>query len=209
VAPAPAPAGGASATGDVGATGDNVRLIEERLEALHYPVGTVDSTYDADTAQAVMAFQKVHGMERTGRVTPDVWSAMSTAQNPPPLVSGGAERRVEIDIARQVLFLYEGGQLSRIVAVSSGNEVRYCENGSCGNAVTPRGDFKVYRQGRGWEYGPLGGLYNPAYFVGGVAIHGSKSVPPQPASHGCVRVPMSVAEWLPERIPIGTPVHVR
>jgi lipoprotein-anchoring transpeptidase ErfK/SrfK len=193
----------------VGATGQNVKAIEERLAALHYFVGTVDGTYGEDTAQAVTAFQKVHGMERTGTVTPEVWSRMVSATDPAPLVSGGAGKRVEVDVDRQVLFFYEGGKLAQIVAVSTGSEEPYCENGSCGDAVTPRGDFKIYRQGWGWETGPLGSLYNPAYFTGGFAIHGSLSVPPYPASHGCVRIPMTVAELFPDWTGLGTPVHVR
>ncbi len=210
--PTPAPAQSTSqetVTASLGATGENVRKIENRLREMKYYVGSVDTTYDDDTFQAVTAFQKVQGMDRTGNVTPEVWNRMVTATQPSPLVGGGGERRVEVDVGRQVLFLYEGNNLAEIVAVSTGSEERYCENGSCGDAVTPRGDFKIYRQGFGWEYGPLGGLYNPGYFTGGYAIHGSKSVPNYPASHGCVRIPMSVAEWFHERAPVGTPVYVR
>jgi hypothetical protein len=74
--------------------------------------------------------------------------------------------------------------------------------------VTPGGSYGFYRQGRGWETGPLGSLYNPVYFNGGIAVHGSRSVPAQPASHGCIRIPMSVAEWFPGAVHIGMPVHV-
>ena len=208
--PAPPPASSTPAvTGQLGAKGDNVKKIEERLSALHYEVGPVDGVFDEDTLQGVIAFQKVHSKPRTGVVNQEVWAAMSIAGDPKPWVPNGGSRRVEIDIERQVLYLYEGGKLSRIIAVSTGTEVPYCENGNCGDAVTPRGDYAVYRQAGGWEYGPLGGLYNPSYFVGGVAVHGSLSVPPEPASHGCVRVPMSVAEWLPDKMPVGTPVYVR
>ena len=196
-------------TASLGSTGDHVRKIEERLRALHYFVGAVDGTFDKDTEQAVNAMQKVHGMDVTGRVDAQTWSTMSTAKDPSPLVPGGAERRVEIDVRRQVLFLYEGNKLAEIVPVSTGSEEPYCENGSCGDAVTPRGDFNIYRQGFGWEVGPLGALYNPSYFKAGFAVHGSESVPNYPASHGCVRIPMSVAEWFPQRAPMGTPVHVR
>jgi lipoprotein-anchoring transpeptidase ErfK/SrfK len=44
--------------------------------------------------------------------------------------------------------------------------------------------------------------------VGGYAIHGALSVPAEPASHGCVRIPMTAAEWFPQHVAIGTPVHV-
>jgi lipoprotein-anchoring transpeptidase ErfK/SrfK len=186
-----------------------VRTLEQKLESLKYYVGTVDSSYDEDTAQAVTAFQKVEGMTRTGEVNGDVWNRINSAQSPKPLVPRGGERRVEIDIARQVLFLYEGNNLSSILAVSTGSQEPYCENGSCGDAVTPTGDFRIYRIGSGWESGPLGDLYNPHYFVGGVAIHGARSVPTHPASHGCVRITMSAAEWFPSRVSNGTPVYVR
>ena len=46
------------------------------------------------------------------------------------------------------------------------------------------------------------------YFTGGYAIHGNPSVPPYPASHGCVRVPMWVAPRLYETNPYGETVYV-
>ena len=46
---------------------------------------------------------------------------------------------------------------------------------------------RLYRYGRrveGWRDAPLGRLYNPVYFNGGIAVHGAGSVPDRPASHG-------------------------
>ena len=60
----------------------------------------------------------------------------------------------------------------------------------------------------GWETGPLGDLYNPLYFNGGIAFHGAYSVPGYPASHGCVRIPMNAAEWFPTIVGNGWPVYV-
>jgi peptidoglycan hydrolase-like protein with peptidoglycan-binding domain len=205
-APAPRPAAAPAPAPPAGGPLE----LEQHLAHLHYDVGAIDGTVDAVTNSAVMAFQKVHGMERTGEVTPELISAvLATKDTPPPLVPGGGVNRVEVDLARQVLFLYEGDTLSRILPVSSGNGERFCEGGRCRNAITPTGDFNVYRQGQGWEEGPLGSLYNPQYFKGGVAIHGARSVPAEPASHGCVRIPMSAAEWFPSHVSIGTPVFVR
>ena len=191
-----------------GARGPDVAALEKRLEALLYDVGKVDDLYDQNTAYGVMAFQKVHGMARTGRATDDVIAAVATATQPPPLVPNGGENRVEIDIPRQVLFLYKANTLQKIVTISSGNNQRFCSEGWCRRAVTPGGSYGFYRQGRGWETGPLGSLYNPIYFNGGIAVHGSRSVPAQPASHGCIRIPMGVAEWFPGAVHIGMPVHV-
>jgi len=192
-----------------GATGPVVASIEQKLSSLHYEVGAVDDTYDQDTAYAVTAFQKITGAERTGRATDDVVAAISSATSAPgPLVAGGGPTRVEVDLDRQVLFLYEADTLAKILTVSTGSGERFCSEGYCRRAITETGGFRVYRQAQGWEEGPLGSLYNPSYFDGGIAIHGAKSVPASPASHGCVRIPMNAAEWFPAHIPLGTPVYV-
>jgi lipoprotein-anchoring transpeptidase ErfK/SrfK len=39
------------------------------------------------------------------------------------------------------------------------------------------------------------------------AIHGSSSIPPHPASHGCVRVPIHSSRWIYD-ILNGTPIHL-
>ena len=192
----------------VGARGADVAALEQRLDSLHYEVGKLDDVYDQNTAYAVTAFQKVNGMERTGRATDDVVARLATATPPPALVPGGNPDRVEIDIPRQVLFLYKGGSLLKVLTISSGSNERFCSEGYCRKAVTPGGSFGIYRQGKGWEYGPLGGLYNPQYFNGGIAIHGATSVPAYPASHGCIRIPMSAAEWFPGQVYADMAVHV-
>ena len=60
----------------------------------------------------------------------------------------------------------------------------------------------------GYDPSPLGVLLNPMYFVGGYAIHGNPSVPPYPASHGCVRVPNFVIYRLFGSEPYGETVYV-
>ena len=193
----------------VGSTGPAVLTLEQKLESLRYYVGQVDEGYDGDTRDAVMAFQKVSGMDRTGRATDDVVAAITSTSEPPaPLVSRGGFKRVEIDLERQVLFLYEMNNLNLILNVSTGSNERFCSEGWCRRAVTPPGSFVVYEKRSGWERSPLGWLYNSQYFNGGIAIHGSRSVPGYPASHGCVRISMSAAEWFPERLSVGTPVYV-
>jgi len=192
-----------------GARGPAVAAIEAKLSSLHYDVGAVDDTYDQDTAYGVTAFQKIAGMSRTGRATDDVVAAITAAKSAPDaLVPAGGANRVEVDLGRQVLFLYEGNALTKILTVSSGSGARFCSEGYCRRAITDPGSFKIYRQARGWEKGPLGSLYNPQYFDGGIAIHGATSVPASPVSHGCVRIPMHAAEWFPSHVSLGTPVYV-
>jgi lipoprotein-anchoring transpeptidase ErfK/SrfK len=63
----------------------------------------------------------------------------------------------------------------------------------------------------GWDKSPLGRLYRPKYFNGGIAVHGYLSVPPYPASHGCVRVSVPAMDWFwkDDRMDRGTKVIVR
>lgn len=197
----------------IGDRGVDVLQLEERLQRLGYHLGgsdgAIDNLFDGDTAQAVMAFQKVTGLERTGRATDDVVALLNATTLPPaPLVPGGGFNRVEVDRDRQVLFLYEGNVLTRILNVSTGSGQRFCSQGWCRLALTPTGAFAIVDQRQGWETGPLGSLYNSQYFNGAIAIHGSRSVPAYPASHGCVRISISAADWLPDHVGVGTPVYV-
>src|SRR5437763_15809487 len=81
-----------------GDKGDKVMAMEQRLAALHYDVGKVDGVFDAETSQAVIAFQKVEGMGRTGRATDDNLARLATASAPAPLVPAGGAYRAEIDL---------------------------------------------------------------------------------------------------------------
>ncbi|MBA2750790.1 MAG: murein L,D-transpeptidase, partial [Actinobacteria bacterium] len=183
------------------------QALEQRLADLRFDV-TVDGKMDDSTKQALIAFQKLNGLPRTGQPTPDVTNALATANAPAPLKPDGGATRVEIDLGRQVLFLYTNGTLAKILPVSTGTGKRYCDEGKCGTAVTPRGSYRIERRITGWRKSDLGRLYNPMYFKGGIAIHGFPSVPTSPASHGCVRIPMSSANAFPSQVPDGTPVFV-
>jgi peptidoglycan hydrolase-like protein with peptidoglycan-binding domain len=191
-----------------GAKGPEVQVLEERLATLRYNPGKVDDSFDATTQHAVTAFQKVHGLPRTGRATEDVVAKLQTTGAPDPMLPAGGSTRIEVDLTRQVLFLWKDGALLQILSVSTGNNRRYCVEGQCATAVTPGGSFKVTRKIRGLRVSRLGKLYNPLYFNGGIAIHGAPSVPAYPASHGCVRIPMATSAWFHDTVEKGTPVYV-
>ena len=186
----------------------SVRALQERLAELGYDVGTPDGRWGARTTYSLMAFQKVEGLTRDGQDGPETQTALAKASPPGPMVPGGAPTRIEIDVARQVLFHWVNGSLARILPVSTGNNERYCVDGECSVAVTPGGSFRVGRKAAGLEVAPLGELWWPMYFNGGIAIHGSPSVPAYPASHGCIRIPMYAAPTFYDQVPAGTRVHV-
>jgi peptidoglycan hydrolase-like protein with peptidoglycan-binding domain len=198
----------AAAAKSVSASVPQVKAMQERLAELGYDVGTPDGKWGAQTTYAVMAFQKVEGLSRDGQDGPQTQAALATATKPGPMVPGGAPTRIEIDVARQVLFHWVNGNLARILPVSTGSNERYCVDGECSVAVTPGGSFRIGRKAVGLEVAPLGELWWPMYFNGGIAIHGSPSVPAYPASHGCIRIPMYAAPTFYDQVAPGTRVHV-
>jgi lipoprotein-anchoring transpeptidase ErfK/SrfK len=106
---------------------------------------------------------------------------------------------LEVNKERQVLYVVRGSRVALIVPVSTAG---------LPGKFTPVGRFSIYRKVVGFDPSPLGTLYDPMYFTGGYAIHGNPSVPPYPASHGCVRVPMWVAPHLYATNPYGETVYV-
>jgi hypothetical protein len=181
---------------------------EQRLVELGYWLTKADGVADASTRHAVTAFQKVEGRKRTGILSRADFDALMSAAKPEPRDLPD-KRHIEVDITRQVLFLFDAnGVIEKIVPVSSGNEKRYFQDGKWQVAHTVRGDFRILRKINGVRRAPLGSLYYPMYFHEGWAIHGSNSVPAQPASHGCVRVPRCADLMLFRAVPVGTPVIV-
>lgn len=179
---------------------------ERLLSHMGYWTGAVDGLIDPATRSALIAFQKWEGRTVTGELTIDELEAIRAAAAPKARELGYAH--VEVDLDRQVLLLVndEGGV--RVLPVSTGTGKPYVDEGQTSVAYTPRGRFLVYRKGVGWEKGPLGSVYYPNDISGGIAIHGSRNVPVEPASHGCIRIPMFAAREVSKLMPVGTIVLV-
>ena len=181
-----------------GASGSSVSALRARLAALGYQVPPVSGAFDAPLLDSVYAFQKVQGLPRTGIVSAAVWARLDHPLQPRPRYPGPADH-IEIDKTKQVLYVVRGGRVTAIVPVSTA--------GVPGD-YTPTGRFAIYRKVVGFDPSPLGTLYDPMYFTGGYAIHGNPSVPPYPASHGCIRVPMWIAPLLYATNDYGETVYV-
>ncbi|GIH96340.1 peptidoglycan-binding protein [Planobispora siamensis] len=177
-----------------GASGTDVLALQRRLSGLGYWIGRVDGRFGPLTTQAVYALQKAAGLGRDGVVGSRTWTALDRGVRPAATTVTG--RRVEIDLGRQLLLLVMNGRVERVFNTSTGSGRTYTVGGTVKRAVTPRGAYTVYRQVNGWDRGPLGSLYRPRYFNGGIAVHGYGSVPPYPASHGCVRVSLDAMDWI-------------
>ena len=173
-----------------GARGGAVSGLERRLTELGYTLRGIDRLYAQDTHDAVLAFQKVLGLPRTGRVDARTWRAIGAAHTPRPRVGG---THIEVYKSRQVAFEVRTGRVVGVTHVSTG---------ATGN--TPLGTWRVYRKVTGWDWV----LWYPLYFHRGFALHGYPSVPAYPASHGCVRMPMWFAPGFYSRWPYGATVHI-
>lgn len=191
-----------------GDDGPAVLALQQRLAELGYWVGTPDGSFRNLTVQAVYALQKAAGLARDGVVGPRTRAALDRGVRPHVRSSSG--RVVEIDLDRQLLMVVQDGKLRWTLNTSTGSGRVYYVDGDARLAVTPRGHFHVYSQIDGMRHSDLGFLWRPKYFRGGVAVHGYDSVPPYPASHGCVRVSDPAIDWIWEAglMPIGTPVWV-
>jgi hypothetical protein len=207
--PPSAPPAPADTVLKLGATGPAVTALQERLADLGYWLGEPDGTYGQLTRQAVMAFQKAEGLGRDGVAGPRTQQALPAADRPAARTASGDH--IEVDLKRQLLLVVRDGQVRWTFNTSTGNGEAYDRpSGGTGVARTPRGEFEIQRQINGIRHAELGVLYRPKYFRGGIAVHGSGSVPAQPASHGCVRLTNSAMDllWSSGVAEIGTPVHV-
>ncbi|MET8147920.1 L,D-transpeptidase family protein [Actinoplanes sp. NPDC049668] len=191
-----------------GAKGAEVLALQKRLNELGYWNGEADGKFGGQTQQAVFALQKAAGLGRDGVVGPKTKKALDEGVRPEAKSTSG--RVVEINLKRQLLMLVDDGKVSQIFNTSTGSMEHYEQKGQTYLADTPSGKFKVSRQIDGWRHAPLGLLWRPKYFNGGIAVHGANSVPPYPASHGCARVSISAMNWLwkNDELPLKTRVWV-
>lgn len=115
-----------------------------------------------------------------------------------------AEQRVEINLSEQRLMAFQGPYLVMATNVSTGRR----------GFSTPPGQYKAqskarHRVSRTYDNAPM--PYS-VQLKGGYFIHGSGSVPRRPASHGCVRMPLTgnnPARMFFEWVEVGTPIEVR
>lgn len=191
-----------------GSKGPRTQAVQAKLAALAFDPGPVDGRFGLKTALSVWAFQAVSGLGQDGVVTPELEQRIMATTTVPMMRPDLGPTHTEVDLDKQVMLVWGEGRLELVTHVSTGSGVSYCEDGRCGDAVTPVGDYRYQRRIDGWRDAPLGRLHNPVYFNGGIAVHGAPSVPIRPASHGCVRIPMHVSARFPSLVVRGEPIAV-
>ncbi len=116
-------------------------------------------------------------------------------------------KRVEVDKSVQVLRCYEDDSLVFTTRVSTGRR----------GYETPSGQFEAgvkLRMHYSSRYNDAPMPYS-VQFDGNYFIHGYTDVPARPASHGCIRVPLTAARgggnpaaWFYGWVEVGTPIYV-
>jgi len=198
-------------------SGSPTRAAQKKLLQLGFWLSSTDGRFEDTTRQAVMAFQKYFRLKPTGSITPGTAYLLETV-NEPARAETIEGTLAEVDKQRQLLFIVQEGKTVAVLNASTGDDREYEEPDANspgviirGVALTPEGTFAIDRERPdGWWIGDLGQIYRPKYFIGGVAIHGSTSVPAYPASHGCVRVSVTAMDmiWDKDLLPRGTTVVV-
>lgn len=198
-------------------SGSETVRLQERLLELGFWVQATDGNYGLTTRQGVMAFQKFYGLPADG-VMNDATAALMSELTERPHGRADAGTLIEVDKTRQLLFIVIDGRTEWILNASTGTEIPYerpnANNPDIierGSSITPNGLHRVNRQhADGWREGDLGEIYRPKYFIGGVAVHGSNSIPNYAASHGCVRVSVPAMDWIWDNdfMPMNLPVWV-
>ena len=180
----------------VGSSGPHVRGLLTALQRLKIRVPSVGTRLNRDCGDAVMAFQKAYRLPRTYVVNGDDWRKLDVAKPVRPRYSRPYDH-LEVDKGRQILMLVRGGAMRGLIAVSTG---------ATGN--TPEGRFVIQQKHPYTTSGYGGILFRTMGFYGNFAIHGYVPVPPYPASHGCIREPMWVADWVYDRASLGERLYV-
>ena len=192
-----------------------VKALQKRLNVLHYYAGKPDGFFGWDTMEAVWAFKEVQSGKAEPK-NPDVVGRTMQRQLvhpklPKVIVRHATWSRIEINKNVGVLVLYRHKKIELISHVSTAAS---CRPDGCG-WITPDGKYRALWFAPGWVGGPLGSMWNPVVFTpnGAYAIHGEPNptstfgpdgVPLNAASHGCVRIPMDIADFFHKLIHIST-----
>lgn len=183
----------------------HVTTVQRNLKRLGIWV-KVDGIEGPRTRQAACAARRLIGYRKVTRWRlrrKDVRVLRRTDALPRPK---NGKNYLSIDKTCQMVYQAKRGKWRRVVRASTGKA----------GHRTPGGSYSITWKWPGWHNSSQypsdsgnGNMYQSMYFKsGGYAVHGSRSVPWYPASHGCVRVNLRNADKLYNSTPIGTPVYI-
>ena len=211
-----------------GASGKQVKLVQERLTELGYYTGPVSSSFQGHTRNAVRAFQKKNGLTVDGVVGEKTWNTMfndpdvakAEDADRPEATGAPVPFHIVVDVANQVVTVYTRDAAGEYTVVV---RQMICSTGTKKNP-SDIGDFVLSGRKARWCYFPKWGDYAQYWtkINGSIAFHSviylsvntmslslkSYRLLGQRASHGCVRLLVDDAKWIYENIGKGTVVTI-
>lgn len=161
-------------------------LVQQRLLALHLYMPQ-SGVWDLQTQLAIEAYHRLLGRGTSAVLDPATLSDLLAGKGRFAVRFPHNGRHAEGNLTLQLLALVDGSQVQDIYPMSSGKP----------STPTILGNYRVYLRTPG--YLP-DGMYYSDFFIRGYAIHGYDPAPNYPASHGCMRLPISDAisafDWL-------------
>jgi L,D-transpeptidase catalytic domain len=161
-------------------------LVQQRLANLHIYMPE-SGVWDLQTELAVTAYHRLVGRGTSSVLDHATLMDLLDGKGAFTVRFPNHGRHAEGDLSDQLIALIEGSKVERIYPISSGKP----------STPTILGDYRVYLRTPG--YLP-DGMYYSDFFIRGYAIHGYDPAPDFPASHGCMRLPISDAisafNWL-------------
>jgi putative cell wall-binding protein len=218
-----------------GDSGPAVEYLQRILTHARLYRGPIDGRYPNDPWEspgsmtaAIYAFHKLYqspegdawtlGDHVGPHWTIEDWQRLGSFTPEPPVARAGEPDRFEVDAHHEVMWLILDGEVAGIFHVSVGGEFTYwySPNGKYEVAHTPRGDLDVKRyrlvanRTLAYQMGYMYRAWDYEFTHRWMALHGYRSVPPYPASHGCVRVIFDDADWIYAQVRegIGLPFHI-
>jgi hypothetical protein len=177
-----------------GSTGIFVKLLQRRLSALHFFIPQT-GRYDSGTGLALDAYHRLLGMGTSQSLDSRTVEYLLDDRGHYQVRFPHQGRHAEADLSHQLLALINGSHVQAIFPISSGKP----------STPTILGSYKVYYREPGYN---SEGMYYSDFFIRGYAIHGYYPAPDYPASHGCLRLPISDAIWVYNWLALGDWVDV-
>lgn len=211
-----------------GSKGEDVKMVQTRLKELGFFDGPISGNYMDQTLGSVKAFQEHNGMHATGVMDEATWNVLFNDENVlgtsatarPTPVPTPVPYAITVDVNNQITFVYgldENGEYTvpvRQMICSTGTE------------ATPSdlGDFVLSGRRARWCYFPAYGSHAQYWTKINeyIAFHSvtyaevdydalnvtSYKRLGRRASHGCIRLLVSDAQWIYENIREGVVVTI-
>jgi hypothetical protein len=161
-------------------------LVQHQLAKLHVYMPQ-SGVWDLQTELAIEAYHRLVGRGTSSTLDPTTLTDLLDGRGAFPVHYPHNGRHAEGDLSLQLIALIDGSKVQAIYPISSGKP----------STPTILGNYRVYMRTPG--YLP-DGMYYSDFFIRGYAIHGYDPAPNYPASHGCMRLPISDAisafDWL-------------